>query len=104
MPFTASISEEASPFKLALPAAYTVITNIQAMNTVNEDGTAAEPVWQIFTAVYANEAAFKSGCAWGASPSYKIPLDTAVMPLFEAALKAILVEQPGVTNVIQTEA
>lgn len=104
MPFTASISEEASPFKLALPAAYTVITNLAAMNTVNPDGTAAEPIWTVYTAVYASEAAFKAGATPGAQPSYPLTLDSAVMPLFEAALKAVLAEQPGVTNVTQVEA
>lgn len=103
MPFTASISEEASPFKLALSAAYTVITNIQAMNTVNEDGTAAEPEWTLFTAVYASEAAFRAGAAPGAQPNYRLTLGSPAMPLFEAALKAVLLDLPGVTNVVQIE-
>lgn len=103
MPFTSSVSEEASPYKLALPAAYTKITNLQCMCAVNPDGTAAEPVWTIFTAVYANEAAYKAGGSPGAQNNFQITLGSPVMPLFEAALKPVLAALSGVTNVTQIE-
>lgn len=102
MPFTFNISQDASPYKLPLPNAYTVITNVHADCTVSIDGVALEPTFIVYTQIYANEDAFKAGGKPGLEQSYVVTLDTPIIPLFEAQLNTILSNVDGITNVTQT--